>query len=161
MPGSEVNCREELKNKHIEATVSCVMICTMKLRGKLILIQKILLLQPSFEVGPVTVFTEQDWFQIGPVVQRLPAGRDRIGVWYFCEWSLKEDVWMIMVYAIWSETYKRIYVGMCKDVEKRLHQHNAGVTRSTKPFRRWSIIFTENCANWKKEEFWKSIINQA
>jgi putative endonuclease len=49
---------------------------------------------------------------------------------------------------------------MCKDLEKRLRQHNAGVTRSTKPFRPWSIIFTENCANWEEgrilEKYYKS-----
>ncbi|HWW42128.1 GIY-YIG nuclease family protein [Pedobacter sp.] len=56
---------------------------------------------------------------------------------------------MIVVYAIWSEEHRRIYVGMTRDIEKRLKEHNSGVTRSIRLFRPWKIIFTENCSNWE------------
>ncbi|RZJ82556.1 MAG: GIY-YIG nuclease family protein [Flavobacterium sp.] len=47
------------------------------------------------------------------------------------------------VYAIKSEVDGRIYVGFSLDVEKRLKQHNAGKTKSTKGYRPWRLIFTE------------------
>jgi putative endonuclease len=45
------------------------------------------------------------------------------------------------VYAIKSENDSRIYVGMSEDVEKRIKEHNAGKTKSTKGFRPWKLIF--------------------
>jgi putative endonuclease len=37
----------------------------------------------------------------------------------------------------------RYYVGSCSNPQKRLQQHNAGRTPSTKPFRPWELIYTE------------------
>ena len=37
----------------------------------------------------------------------------------------------------------RYYVGSCHNPQKRLQQHNAGRTASTKPFRPWVLIYTE------------------
>ena len=45
------------------------------------------------------------------------------------------------VYAIKSFKNGRIYVGMSKDPENRLAEHNAGMTVSTKGYRPWKIIF--------------------
>jgi putative endonuclease len=45
------------------------------------------------------------------------------------------------VYAIKSETDNRIYVGMSKNPDKRLSEHNNGETKSTKGFRPWHIIY--------------------
>jgi putative endonuclease len=71
---------------------------------------------------------------------------------------------MIVVYAIWSEELRRIYVGMTRDIEKRLKEHKSGVTRSTRLFRPWKIIFTENCINWEsgrlKEKYYKTGIGK-
>ena len=47
------------------------------------------------------------------------------------------------VYAIISEVDGRIYVGMSSDVFKRVNQHNAGKTKSTKAYRPWRLIFEE------------------
>ncbi|MCH6236155.1 GIY-YIG nuclease family protein [Cognataquiflexum rubidum] len=47
------------------------------------------------------------------------------------------------VYAIKSEKDGRIYVGMSNDPEKRLKEHNSGITKSTKGFIPWKLIFKE------------------
>ncbi len=49
------------------------------------------------------------------------------------------------VYAIKSQVDDRIYVGMTQNVEKRLKEHNAGKTKSTKGYKPWSMIFTTEC----------------
>jgi putative endonuclease len=71
---------------------------------------------------------------------------------------------MVIVYAIWSERFNRIYVGMSQDIDKRLKEHNTGMTQSTKPFRPWKIIFTERFENWEKgrvaEKYYKSGIGK-
>ena len=50
---------------------------------------------------------------------------------------------MYFVYAISSSIQNRIYVGMSEDVEKRLGEHNAGKTSSTKFYRPWVLFCTE------------------
>ncbi len=51
------------------------------------------------------------------------------------------------VYAIKSDKDKRIYVGISKNPEKRLSEHNKGETKSTKSFRPWKIIYMEKYEN--------------
>ncbi|MCA6389510.1 MAG: GIY-YIG nuclease family protein [Cytophagales bacterium] len=51
---------------------------------------------------------------------------------------------MYFVYAIRSLIDGRIYVGMTKDVAKRLSEHNAGKTKSTKGYTPWQSIYTES-----------------
>ena len=70
---------------------------------------------------------------IGPVAQLdtcLPAGRE-------------QQHFMVFVYVLKSIHHYRFYVGMSVDVEKRLRQHNAGRTKSTKGYRPWLLLFTE------------------
>ena len=50
---------------------------------------------------------------------------------------------MFFVYAIKSEKDGRIYVGFSGDPIKRLSQHNAGKTKSTKGYRPWTLIYSE------------------
>ena len=68
------------------------------------------------------------------------------------------------VYAIKSELDGRIYVGFSEDVEKRLKEHNSGKTKSTKGFRPWDIIFTQECDSRiearKLEKYYKSGIGK-
>ena len=68
------------------------------------------------------------------------------------------------VYAIKSELDGRIYVGFSEDVEKRLKEHNSGKTKSTKGFRPWNIIFTQECDSRiearKLEKYYKSGIGK-
>lgn len=71
---------------------------------------------------------------------------------------------MVIVYAIWSERFNRIYVGMTQDIDNRLKQHNAGMTQSTKHYRPWKIIFTAVFEDWEKgrvaEKYYKSGIGK-
>ena len=50
---------------------------------------------------------------------------------------------MFFVYVIRSEKDGRFYVGMTKNVEQRLEQHNKGMTFSTKGYRPWKLFFFE------------------
>ena len=51
---------------------------------------------------------------------------------------------MFIVYAILSLKDQRIYVGMTSDLGKRLREHNAGKTKSTKGYRPWQLIYSES-----------------
>lgn len=48
---------------------------------------------------------------------------------------------MYSVYAITSAVDDRIYVGLSKNPESRLIEHNAGETFSTRPYRPWKLFF--------------------
>ncbi|MFC2080247.1 GIY-YIG nuclease family protein [Bacteroidota bacterium] len=65
-----------------------------------------------------------------------------------------------VVYALESEQDGRIYVGMTTNMEKRLLEHNSGITKSTKGFRPWKLIFTEEAKSRvqarEREKYWKS-----
>ena len=50
---------------------------------------------------------------------------------------------MYYVYILKSTLYNRYYIGSSSDCEKRLAEHNAGSTKSTKPYRPWILIYTE------------------
>ena len=50
---------------------------------------------------------------------------------------------LIYVYIIWSQRLKRYYVGSTEVVEKRLQEHNAGKSASTRAGRPWELIYTE------------------
>ena len=50
---------------------------------------------------------------------------------------------MFFVYVIRSEKDGRFYVGMSENVEKRILQHNKGMTFSTKGFRPWKLFLFE------------------
>jgi putative endonuclease len=54
---------------------------------------------------------------------------------------------MYKVYAIQSEKDNRIYVGLTDSLEVRLKYHNSGQVFSTKGFRPWHIIYTEDCVD--------------
>ena len=51
---------------------------------------------------------------------------------------------MYNVYAIVSNKDKRIYIGIVKDVEARLKEHNKGKTKSTKYYRPWTLFYSES-----------------
>jgi len=50
---------------------------------------------------------------------------------------------MFFLYILESLPTGRYYIGSAQNVVKRLAQHNAGKTRSTKYYRPWKIIYTE------------------
>ncbi len=68
------------------------------------------------------------------------------------------------VYAIKSVKNNSIYVGMTQNLERRLAEHNAGKTQSTKPYIPYVLIFTEQCPNRtqarNRELYWKSGIGK-
>ncbi len=47
------------------------------------------------------------------------------------------------VYAIKSESRNYIYVGISNNVARRLNEHNKGYNKTTKPYRPFLLIHTE------------------
>jgi len=69
------------------------------------------------------------------------------------------------IYALKSLIDDRIYVGFTTDVEKRLKEHNSGKTKSTKGYRPWFLLFTEELTGTfddarKREKYYKSGIGK-
>ncbi|WP_372649887.1 GIY-YIG nuclease family protein [Draconibacterium sp.] len=50
---------------------------------------------------------------------------------------------MFTVYALSSEKRSYIYVGLTTNLEKRLTAHNRGYERTTKPYKPFKLIYTE------------------
>lgn len=50
---------------------------------------------------------------------------------------------MYIVYAIKSLTRNYIYVGLTDNLERRLHQHNNGLNKTTKAYRPFELIYKE------------------
>ncbi len=51
---------------------------------------------------------------------------------------------MYYVYVLQSLNHdKRFYIGVTKDIEVRVKKHNNGFSKSTRPFKPWEIIYTE------------------
>ncbi len=57
---------------------------------------------------------------------------------------------MYYVYVLRSIPTGRLYKGFCSDLNERLAQHNAGKTRSTKPFTPWEIVYFEEVPSLKQ-----------
>jgi putative endonuclease len=53
------------------------------------------------------------------------------------------DMETFYVYILYSAIRNQYYVGHTYDVQKRLLQHNAGQTPSTKSGRPWILVYTE------------------
>ena len=51
---------------------------------------------------------------------------------------------MFFAYVLKSVNHDYYYKGHCQDLEKRLAQHNAGLTTSTKPYIPFTIIYSES-----------------
>ena len=50
---------------------------------------------------------------------------------------------MIVVYAIRSLSRNYTYVGMTNDFKRRIEEHNNGENRSTKAYRPFALIYSE------------------
>ncbi len=48
-----------------------------------------------------------------------------------------------IVYILKSLKNEKYYIGQTADVEKRLLQHNKGLSRSTKPDAPWKVVYQE------------------
>ncbi len=58
---------------------------------------------------------------------------------------------MYIVYVLESETYKRVYIGMTIDLERRIKEHNNGKTKSTRFYKPWKVLFTESFSTRTEE----------
>ncbi|MFA4989286.1 MAG: GIY-YIG nuclease family protein [Candidatus Omnitrophota bacterium] len=50
---------------------------------------------------------------------------------------------MHYVYALRSIKDNRIYIGITKDLENRIKEHNSGKTKSTKFYKPWILFYSE------------------
>jgi putative endonuclease len=68
------------------------------------------------------------------------------------------------VYVIYSDSNKSRYVGISKIPENRLKDHNRGKNKSTKPYKPWRLVYTEEFSSWtearKREKHLKSGIGR-
>jgi putative endonuclease len=71
---------------------------------------------------------------------------------------------MIYVYAIKSMLFDYIYVGMTNNLERRINEHNNGQNRSTKAYKPFVLIFSEQLEGRdrarKREKYLKSGIGK-
>ena len=67
---------------------------------------------------------------------------------------------MYTIYALSSTTRNYIYVGLTGDLEKRMAYHNGGFEKTTKPYRPFTLLYTEQAATRQearaREKYWKS-----
>jgi putative endonuclease len=65
------------------------------------------------------------------------------------------------VYVLKSTTRNRRYIGSCRDLKIRLEKHNAGKVKSSKAYRPYEVIYTEEHTSRtdaiKRENFFKTI----
>jgi putative endonuclease len=54
---------------------------------------------------------------------------------------------MSFVYVLYSDTFKRFYVGIADNIESRLRNHNTSKVKSTKAFIPWRIVHVEEFNN--------------
>jgi len=50
---------------------------------------------------------------------------------------------MFYLYILKSQKSSSFYIGSCKDIEKRIKQHNKGLVRSTKRNIPWCLVYSE------------------
>ena len=80
---------------------------------------------------------------------------------------------MYEVYILKSLVKERYYTGHTQDLDVRLKRHNQGLVKSTKAYKPWKVIYSENAENkndayrremkiksYKKGEAFKKLINQ-
>jgi len=67
---------------------------------------------------------------------------------------------MYYVYILQSLKDNRTYVGFCRNIAKRIKEHNKGKVKATKNRRFLKIIYLEKAGNIeaakKREKYWKS-----
>ena len=67
---------------------------------------------------------------------------------------------MFFVYVLKSLRKDFLYKGHCEDLEERLKQHNAGMTKSLRPYAPFEIIYTEEFETReeaiKREKYFKT-----
>ncbi|MFA4890361.1 MAG: GIY-YIG nuclease family protein [Candidatus Paceibacterota bacterium] len=56
---------------------------------------------------------------------------------------------MFYNYVLQSLKNGNLYIGYTTDLKRRLKEHNQGLSRSTKPYKPWKLIYYEACLNEK------------
>jgi len=56
---------------------------------------------------------------------------------------------MYYVYVLQSELDNKFYTGFTKNLEKRMEEHNSGISRSTKGRIPFKLVYYEFCLNLK------------
>jgi len=51
---------------------------------------------------------------------------------------------MYFTYVLYSQKFDEIYIGQTNNLELRLEEHNSGMSKSTKRYAPWEIIYTES-----------------
>ncbi|MBI2428573.1 MAG: GIY-YIG nuclease family protein [Ignavibacteriales bacterium] len=71
---------------------------------------------------------------------------------------------MFWMYILYSLTYHQTYVGHTNDLQHRLYRHNRGEVQSTKRYRQWEMVHTEEFTTrseaMKRERYFKSGIGR-
>ena len=71
---------------------------------------------------------------------------------------------MFWVYAISSLNRNYIYVGLTSDLESRIARHNKGYEKTTKPYRLFVLLFSEQVNTRtnarERKKYWKSWIGK-
>ena len=69
------------------------------------------------------------------------------------------------VYILQSEADNTYYIGYTTDLERRLEEHNSGLTRYTSKKRPWTLVYVEEFENktdaLKRERFLKKQKNRS
>lgn len=67
---------------------------------------------------------------------------------------------MYFVYILKSEKDSRTYAGFCRNLKKRLNEHNKGSVDATKHRRPFNVLFFEKVKDLnlakEREKYWKS-----
>ncbi len=68
---------------------------------------------------------------------------------------------MYYLYVLSSLKFEnKFYIGVTSNLKRRLHQHNKGWSKSTKPYIPWALVYSEEYktkeAAYKREWFLKS-----
>ncbi|MBU2109576.1 GIY-YIG nuclease family protein [Patescibacteria group bacterium] len=56
---------------------------------------------------------------------------------------------MFYNYVLQSVKNDNLYIGYTSNLKKRLKEHNQGLSKSTKPYMPWKLIYYEACLNEK------------
>ncbi len=90
---------------------------------------------------------------------RTPARQSHSGGDTFGRGAQKQKM-QCSVYILYSSEDQRYYVGISRNVNRRLAEHNQGTVRSTKPFVPWELVYQENHATMElarlREKYFKS-----
>lgn len=54
-----------------------------------------------------------------------------------------KPLFMYFFYILKSKKFKKLYLGYTNDLRKRLSEHNKGLSKATKPYIPWRLVYYE------------------